>query len=144
MERADLKPIAEFIDLLARRAEAFANQAGVGGMETAGGLISYLASHPEDLEPFLNGGIFELPMDWCVQGCLTHHALNGKIVHPEVARRDRAVKKLAREMQHDLYDDCPPVDYPTDITRCAPCPRRNQEPPAPRSSDGVANLGGGL
>ena len=24
----------------------------------------------------------------------------------------------------ELCSDCPPVDYPTDETRCAPCPRR--------------------
>ena len=23
-----------------------------------------------------------------------------------------------------ICSDCPPVDYPTDKTRCAPCPRR--------------------
>lgn len=25
----------------------------------------------------------------------------------------------------DLCEDCPPVGYPTDKTRCLPCPRRN-------------------
>jgi hypothetical protein len=82
------------IEFLAVRAEAFAAQAGVGGMETAGGLVSYLALHPEDIEPFLNGGIFELPDDWILQGCLTHHAANGKIVHPETARHARIIKAI--------------------------------------------------
>lgn len=27
-------------------------------------------------------------------------------------------------MSSDLCSDCPPVGYPTDETRCAPCPRR--------------------
>ena len=27
-------------------------------------------------------------------------------------------------MKDDLCDDCPPVGYPTDKTRCLPCPRR--------------------
>ena len=26
--------------------------------------------------------------------------------------------------QYQFCDDCPPVGYPTDKTRCAPCPRR--------------------
>ncbi len=26
-----------------------------------------------------------------------------------------------------MCEDCPPVGYPTDETRCTPCPRRNQE-----------------
>lgn len=26
----------------------------------------------------------------------------------------------------DLCDDCPPVGYPTDKTRCLPCPRRTK------------------
>lgn len=25
----------------------------------------------------------------------------------------------------ELCSDCPPVNYPTDKTRCAPCPRRS-------------------
>ena len=32
----------------------------------------------------------------------------------------------------DLCDDCPPPDYPTDKTRCLPCPRRGDELEAPR------------
>lgn len=28
-----------------------------------------------------------------------------------------------------LCEDCPPVDYPTDDTRCAPCPRRVSDEP---------------
>ena len=30
---------------------------------------------------------------------------------------------LARDP--DLCSDCPPDEYPTDKTRCSPCPRRN-------------------
>lgn len=84
----------QVIEFIAARSEQFSVQAGVGGMETAGGIISYLAHHPEDIEPFLNGGIPELREDWFLHGCLTHQAMNGKIVHPEIARRDRIIKKL--------------------------------------------------
>lgn len=79
---------------LAKRSELYAMQAGVGGMETAGGIVSYLAAHPDDIEPFLNGGVFELPADWIVQGCLTYHAINGKVTHPETARHARIIKSL--------------------------------------------------
>lgn len=88
--------VREFIAFLASHSESFAWQAGVGGMETAGGIISYLATHPEDIEPFLVGGISELPDDWVVNGCLTHHAINGKVVHPETARRSRMIKRMER------------------------------------------------
>lgn len=32
-----------------------------------------------------------------------------------------------KESEGDLCDDCPPVGYPTDKTRCLPCPRRVNE-----------------
>jgi hypothetical protein len=35
-----------------------------------------------------------------------------------------------RIQQTGLCEGCPPVGYPTDATRCAPCPRR--EPPLAR------------
>lgn len=93
-DRENIPIIAAFIADLARRSEAFSAQAGVGAAETAGHLISYLADHPRDLEPFLNGGIFELPPDWLVRGSLTYHARNGKVVHPETARFDRIIRRL--------------------------------------------------
>lgn len=82
----DIKIIQAFIDWLANSAHTLSWQAGVGGMETAGSLISYLAEHPEDLEPFLNGGLIELPDDFFRRGCLTYHAPNGKVVHPQAVR----------------------------------------------------------
>lgn len=95
-ERLSRWTIREFIETLARRAERFADQAGVGGMETAGMIISYLATHPMDIEPFMVGGVFELPENWHSFGCLTWQAANGKIVHPEYARRARIVNRLKR------------------------------------------------
>ena len=82
----DIEIIQAFIDWLANSAYAFAWQAGVGGMETAGSFVSYLAEHPEDIEPFCNGGAGELPDDFFRRGCLTYHASNGKIVHPQAVR----------------------------------------------------------
>lgn len=83
-----------FIELVAVRSEAFGYQAGVGAMETAGALISYLAEHPEDLEPWIVGGFFELPLDWIERGRLTWHSQDGKVVHPQTARFSRIVKNL--------------------------------------------------
>lgn len=93
-ERLARWTLPDFVNTVATRSAGFAAQAGVGGMETAGALISYLAEHPEDIEPFMNGGIFELPPNWIELGCLTWHAQNGKIVHPQTARFSRIVKSL--------------------------------------------------
>jgi hypothetical protein len=90
---ADWTP-TKLIELIVDRSEAFANQAGVGGRETAGTLVAYLADHPEDIEPWINGGFFELPPSWIEQGRLTYHAQNGKVVHPQDARFSRVVKAL--------------------------------------------------
>lgn len=88
--------IPEFIEFLARLSEAFAAQAGVGGMETAGSIISYLAEHPRDLEPLINGGIMELPLGWHERGRLSWHAQNGKVVSPEFVRRHRTISALRK------------------------------------------------
>ena len=86
----------EVLDRIAKVATEFAFQAGVGAMETAGGLLGYLVDHPRDLEPFMNGGTMELPDDWFQQHSLTWMAMNGKVTHPADARRARQIKKLAR------------------------------------------------
>lgn len=39
--------------------------------------------------------------------------------------------KRAGEVQAELCGDCPPLNYPTDITRCASCPRRADAVPLP-------------
>jgi len=81
---------------IATIAESFGVEAGIGGMETAGNLISYLATHPRDIEPCLRFGIMELPLDWHERGCLTWHSETGRVVHPDQARRARTIKKLER------------------------------------------------
>ena len=103
LERLSRWTIPEFIEKVTKCAESFGFQAGVGGMETAGQIISYLATHPDDIEPFMVGGIFELPDRWFESGCLTWHAANGKIVHPDYARRARTISKLKRQSEapHD-------------------------------------------
>jgi len=86
----------EVINRIAAIATDFAHQAGVGAMETAGSVLGYLAENPRDLEPFMNGGIMELPADFFQRHSLTWHATNGKIVHPADARRAQTVKKLSQ------------------------------------------------
>lgn len=86
----DADPVAAFIRKVALAAEAIGFQAGVGGMETAGGIISYLAAHPEHIAAFnKNGSVFDLPNDWIIDGCLTWMAADGKIWHPDDARAAR-------------------------------------------------------
>lgn len=93
---SDKGAILGFIAYVARVSEAMSQQAGVGGMETAGQIISYLAKHPDKLDAFLNEGVFGWPMDWLENGCLTWHAQNGKIVHPDFVRRERLIKGMEK------------------------------------------------
>jgi hypothetical protein len=87
--------IADAIKRIASSAEAMAIQAGIGGMETAGQIVSFLANHPEWVGAFFkNGSVFDLPEDWHQRGCLTWHAKNGKVVHPDYVRRARVIKAL--------------------------------------------------
>lgn len=46
----------EAIKFIARVAEAAGWQAGVGGMETAGLIVSYLDAHPDKVAEFLESG----------------------------------------------------------------------------------------
>lgn len=92
---ADWTP-SRLIEFIADVSEAMAFQAGIGGRETAGAILSYLAIKPEHIEPFLNGGIMELPSEWMDGGRLTWHGMNGRIVHPDEVRQARAARR-ARE-----------------------------------------------
>jgi hypothetical protein len=69
-------------------------------METAGAIIGYLAENPHDLEPFMNGGIMELPANWFERHSLTWHDSKGKVRNPADVRRARVVKKLATGGAH--------------------------------------------
>lgn len=95
MTEIDFAQAALVIDRIAKIAEAVGVQAGVGGMETAGGIVSYLAEHPKDIEPCLRFGIFELPADWIERGCLTWQGQNGKVVKPDFVRRARVIQSLS-------------------------------------------------
>lgn len=34
------------------------------------------------------------------------------------------IERLNSLLAGMICEDCPPADYPTDVTRCTPCPRR--------------------
>jgi hypothetical protein len=85
------------IQRIAQAAHAIGWQAGVGGMETAGSIVSFLAANPERVAPFLAGE--ESPCDWdewLHNGCLTWQGQSGKIVTPEEGRRARLIKKMEK------------------------------------------------
>lgn len=86
----------EVIDQIAACASAMAFQAGVGAMETAGAIVGYLAKNPKDLEPFMVGGVMELPMEFFVEHDLTWHSHGGKIIDPATYRRGRRIAALKR------------------------------------------------
>jgi hypothetical protein len=38
--------------------------------------------------------------------------------------RQQMLDSIPKAAQEQLCEDCPPIGYPTDATRCIPCPRR--------------------
>lgn len=87
------------IKRIADIAETIAWQAGVGGMETAGAIVSYLAEHPDQIDTLFRDGVFEtthMLADYPAHGCLTFHGQNGQIVTPAELRRAKLIKKLEK------------------------------------------------
>ncbi|WP_010218888.1 hypothetical protein [Sphingomonas sp. PAMC 26621] len=82
----DFAAAAAVIRRLAEVSEALAQAAGVSGTQTAGSFVSYLAEHPEDIEPLLRFGASELPEDWIHYGRLTWMGAGGKLHHPAIVR----------------------------------------------------------
>ena len=75
---------AETILHIAKVARIIAAQAGVGAMETAGSIVSYLAMHPEQVPAFMDSpNVFDWPVNWHSLGCLSWHGMDGKIHAPE-------------------------------------------------------------
>lgn len=86
------------IQRIAEVAEAFAWQAGVGGMETAGSIVSYLAAHPEHVEDFIAGraSVIDWPVRWHEHGRLTWHGKDGKIYDPQTVRQRRLIRQMEK------------------------------------------------
>lgn len=73
----------DVIRRIADAANSIAWQAGVGGMETAGGIVSFLAANPQHIDKFMaDGSVIDLPADWHRNGCLTWHGMDGKLHQP--------------------------------------------------------------
>lgn len=95
---------ADFLAKVIQTAHAVGWQAGVGGMETAGALVSYLGRFPEKLPAFMSDDfsvVSDLPSDWLRQGCLTWHARDGGVVSPEWVRRQIAIKEMEKGQGHE-------------------------------------------
>jgi len=79
---------AKVIAKIAMDSHAVGWQAGVGGSETAGVIVSYLAAHPDRIPAFMAGK--ESLLDWGDNhhrdGCLSWQGTDGKIWTPEAAR----------------------------------------------------------
>src|SRR4051794_39195154 len=97
-EDIDASVAQTVIERIAAVAEAIGCQAGVGGMETAGSIISYLAENPGQITDFMaeQTSVMDWPIGWHEQGRLTWHGMDGKIHRPEHARRQRMIRKLER------------------------------------------------
>lgn len=81
---------------------AFGQQAGVGAMETAGAVVGWLSLNPADLEPFMVGGIGELPADFFMRHELTWHAADGRVVQPAEARLAGAIKRTQNQLARTI------------------------------------------
>jgi hypothetical protein len=86
--------IARIVEL----SQAVGWQAGVGAMETAGSIVSYLHKHPDDLPKLMDGtlSVFDWPVGWHEHGCLSWQGMNGKVFHPEFARRQRLIRRMEK------------------------------------------------
>lgn len=89
---------------IAVASDTLASMAGVGGVETAGAVISYLAAHPEKIDLFMQRGVSGLmddapggPRDLHAQGCLTWHRKDGKVTTPQDLRISLIVRDLAKQ-----------------------------------------------
>lgn len=78
---------------IAQAAETIGWQAGVGGCETAGAIISYLSANPDRIDTFLHDGLLDAldtpggdPRDMHLNGRLTWHSMSGDVVSPEYMR----------------------------------------------------------
>lgn len=92
---------------LAIEAHRIAFHAGVGGCETAGMIISFLAANPDRIDTFLEHGWLEAVghRDPWADGCLTFYRRDGVIGTPndlKVARMAKALALLRRNRDYDM------------------------------------------
>jgi hypothetical protein len=85
----------DFLNKVAEVSNAVGWQAGVGGVETAGQIISSLYANPEQIERFMAEGA-ELILDGTISfsnGALTWHAADGRVVSPSDYRASRGTQQ---------------------------------------------------
>ena len=74
---------AKVVARIAEAAHAIGWQAGVGAMETAGSIVSFLYANPHRIADFMSGGsVLDWPPDWHQKGYLTWQGMDGKIHYP--------------------------------------------------------------
>jgi hypothetical protein len=71
---------------LADVAEGFGAEAGVGAIDAAGKLLSFLADHPGLVDDVLEQGAAALPADWYEHGRLRWHNADRHVWRPAAAR----------------------------------------------------------
>ncbi len=82
----------QVIRKIAEQATIVAFQAGVGASETAGQFVSFLTTHPDKIDAFLDGTldtISEPDLFRSERGCLSWHGADGKIHTPAEVRAIR-------------------------------------------------------
>jgi hypothetical protein len=85
----------EFLNKVAEVANAIGFHAGVGGVETAGQIISCLYANPDALERFMAEGT-ELIFDQTISmqnGSLSWHASDGRLVSPSQYRERKGMQQ---------------------------------------------------
>ena len=94
---------------IAQVAEAVGRQAGVGGSETAGMIISCLAARPELIERFMVEGSSLLVEGEILpdKGLLTFHRIDGKVTTPQELREAMTVRDIRRAALHTAGDRKP-------------------------------------
>ncbi|WP_139809982.1 hypothetical protein [Sphingomonas azotifigens] len=88
---ADRQADKRVIARLVQAAEAIGFQAGVGERETAGAIVSYLATSPNEIAPFVDGTLSPIDFagDWISGGCLSWHAADGRVVRPAIDPKNK-------------------------------------------------------
>jgi hypothetical protein len=86
----------EFIAHLTTVAKVVEAGAGVGGVEIAGGILSYLSAHPDRLPAFMAEGFDALPAEFWMHGALAWTSVKGELVSPAWARRAATIAALAQ------------------------------------------------
>ena len=97
----DHEQARQIIQRIAAIADDVACQAGVGGMETAGSFVSFLAAHPEHIPAFFTegGSVLDWPFAWHRDGYLSWHGTDGKIYKPDQARRQVIINAMLKDAQ---------------------------------------------